>query len=157
MKRERKLTGLALAASALGAAFPRTSPDEEAIRQHIERHYFEGVRRSDTALAHAAFHPVAVMYSIREGKLAERSIPDWLGAIAKNAPKPARPDSFKRQVVDVDVSGNAAMAKVQLDYADAVITDYMSLLKVDNRWLIVNKIFDRKVSGSKQSLRSGKR
>jgi hypothetical protein len=130
--------------TAAGAALPYTNPDEEAIRQHIERHYFDGVRRSDTALAHGAFHAVAKMYFVREGKLVERSIPDWVADIARNAPKPAQPDSFKRRVVDVDVSGNAATAKLQLDYANSVITDYMSLLKVDGKWLIVNKIFDRK-------------
>jgi hypothetical protein len=28
-----------------------------------------------------------------------------------------------------------------LDYPDAVLTDYMSLLKIDGEWKIVNKIF----------------
>jgi hypothetical protein len=45
------------------------------------------------------------------------------------------------------VSGNAATAKLQLDYANAIIIDYMSLLKENGQWLIVNKIFDRKVVG----------
>jgi hypothetical protein len=129
---------------ATDGALPATDADEQAIRQHIEKHYFEGVRRSDTALAHGAFHPVANMYFIREGKLVERSIPDWLADIARNAPKPTKPDSFQRRVLKVDVSGNAATAKLQLDYGNSVITDYMSLLKENDRWLIVNKIFDRK-------------
>ena len=137
------ITGLTLVA-AVTAAVPNMDSDEQAIRQHIERHYFDGVRRSDTALAHGAFHPVANMYFIREGKLVQRSIPDWLADIARNAPKPAQPDSFKRRVLDVDVSGNAATAKLQLDYANSVIIDYMSLLKENGQWLIVNKIFDRK-------------
>jgi hypothetical protein len=139
--------------TAAGAALPHTNPDEQAVRQHIERHYFEGVRQSDTAVAHRAFHPVAAMFFVRDGKLVERSIPDWLADIARNAPQPARPDSFKRQVLDVDVSGNAATAKLQLDYGKSVITDYMSLLKVDGQWLIVNKIFDRKPAGSATSSR----
>jgi hypothetical protein len=145
------IIGLGLTAAAAAAALPYTNPDERAIRQHIERHYFEGVRRSDTALAHGAFSPVAKMYFIRDGKLVERSIPDWLGGIARNAPQPARPDTFQRRVVDVDVSGTAATAKLQLDYADAVIVDYMSLLKEDGQWRIVNKIFDRKPRSSTSS------
>ena len=148
MTRSVLLAALAVVAVAGVAALPYTNADtdgdEQAIRQHIERHYFDGVRRSDTALAHGAFHPVANMYFIREGKLVQRSIPDWLADIARNAPKPAQPDSFKRRVLDVDVSGNAATAKLQLDYANSVIIDYMSLLKENGQWLIVNKIFDRK-------------
>ena len=148
MTRSVLLAALAVVAVARVAALPYTNADtdgdEQAIRQHIERHYFDGVRRSDTALAHGAFHPVASMYFIREGKLVQRSIPDWLADIARNAPKPAQPDSFKRRVLHVDVSGNAATAKLQLDYANSVIIDYMSLLKENGQWLIVNKIFDRK-------------
>ena len=85
-----------------------TNPDEQAISRHIERHYFEGVRNSDTAAAHRAFHPVAIMYSVRDGRLAERSIPDWLTAIAERAPKPPKPDDVRRRIVSVDVTGNAA-------------------------------------------------
>jgi hypothetical protein len=126
------------------AAMPHLNPDEQAIRSHIEQYYFEGVRNSDTAAAHKAFHPVAKMYFVRDGKIGERTIPDWLAAIAEHAPKPARPDKYRRRILDVDVTGSAAAAKIQLDYADAVLTDYMSLLKVDGRWVIVGKIFDRR-------------
>jgi hypothetical protein len=140
--------GLVLAGAVAGAALPYTDTDEQAIRRHIEQHYFEGLRRSDTALAHRAFSSVAKMYSIRDGKLVELSIPDWLDRIASNAPQPARPDTFRRRVLEVDVSGTAAVAKTRLDYADALIIDYMSLLKVDGQWTIVNKIFDRKPRAS---------
>lgn len=138
------LSTLMLAGAAgLTAAAARTDPDEQAIRRHIERYYFEGVRKADTATAHRAFHPVVTMYSVRDGKLAERSIPDWLGAIAERAPTPPKPDDVPRRVVSVDVTGNAAMAKLELAYPEATVTDYMSLLKVDGEWIIVGKIFDR--------------
>jgi hypothetical protein len=141
----RILLGLTIPALALIAAVRRDNPDERAIRQHIERYYFEGVRNSDTAMAHKAFHPsVAKMLFLEKGALAERTIPDWLARIAQAAPNPPRPDTFPRHVVAVDVSGGAAMAKLELRYADAVITDYMSLLKVNEEWTIVGKIFDRR-------------
>ena len=135
---------LMLAGAAGLTATTWTSPDEQAIRRHIERYYFEGVRHSDTAAAHRAFHPVAVMYSIRDGKLAERSIPDWLTAIAERAPKPPQPDTVERRVVSVDVTGNAAVAKTELIQPETVVTDYLSLLKVDGEWTVVGKIFDRR-------------
>jgi putative lumazine-binding protein len=135
---------LALACAAgLTAAVGRSTPDEGTIRRHIERYYFEGVRRSDTATAHRAFHPVVTMYSVRDGEFAQRSIPDWLAAIAERAPDPPAPDTVPRRIVSVDVTGNAAMAKLELAYPEATFTDYMSLLKVNGKWIIVGKIFDR--------------
>ena len=46
-------------------------------------------------------------------------------------------------MAEVDVAGDAAIAKVELERPDALVTDYMSLLKVDGRWVIVNKIYAR--------------
>ncbi|HEX8636521.1 MAG TPA: nuclear transport factor 2 family protein [Pyrinomonadaceae bacterium] len=41
----------------------------------------------------------------------------------------------------VDITGNAASAKIILDYPTVRFTDYMSLLKIDGEWKIVNKTF----------------
>jgi hypothetical protein len=146
------LTGLTLATTA-ATALPHETPDEQAIRRNIQRYYFEGVRNSDTAAAHRAFHPVAQMHFIKDGHLSSRTIPDWLAGIAQQAPNPPRPDRFPRRVVSVDVSGTAATAKLRLDYEDVIITDYMSLLKVDGQWVIVGKIFDRRPRAASTSSR----
>lgn len=145
---------VSLAAAAGVTAGAALTPDEQAIREHIERYYFEGVRNSDTALAHKAFHPsVTTMYFVRDGGFAERTIPEWLAGIAQRAPNPPKPDTFPRRVVSVDVSHGAAMAKLQIRYADALVTDYMSLLKVDGQWVIVGKVFDRHPLSAQASAR----
>jgi hypothetical protein len=147
------LLSVTTVAAALSAA-TGDNADERAIRQHIERYYFEGVRNSDTALAHKAFHPsVTKMSFVRDGSLAERTIPEWLAGIAERAPNPPKPDSFPRRVVSVDVSHGAAIAKLQIRYADALVTDYMSLLKVDGQWVIIGKIFDRHPLSAQASAR----
>ena len=140
---------LMLAGAAGLTASTWTDADERAIRRHIEQYYFEGVRHADTAAAHRAFHPVAVMYSVRDGRLAERSVPDWLTAIAERGTKSPGPDAVQRRIVSVDVTGSAATAKLELVGPDAVITDYMSLLKVDGEWKIVNKTFYAESKSSK--------
>jgi hypothetical protein len=143
LSRTTYLGTLILAGAAGLTAASRTDPDETAIRKHIERYYFEGVRHADTAAAHRAFHPVLTMYSVRDGALAPRTVADWLNGIAERAPNPPKPDAVPRRIVSVDVTGTAAMAKLELAYPEATVTDYMSLLKVDGEWVIVGKIFDR--------------
>ena len=49
--------------------------------------------------------------------------------------------SSARSAIALDITGNAAIAKVVLDYPQVKFTDYMSLLKVDGTWMIVNKTF----------------
>ena len=141
--------GTLMLVSAAGlTAASLNDPDERAIRRHIERYYFEGVRRSDTAAAHRAFHPVLTMYSVRDDTLGQRSLNEWLTAIAERAPQPPKPDEVARRIVSVDVTGNAAMAKLELGYPEATVTDYMSLLKLNGEWVIVGKIFDRQAKSS---------
>jgi Putative lumazine-binding len=137
------ISTLMLAGAAGLTAASLNDPDERAIRRHIEQYYFEGVRRSDTAAARRAFHPVLTMYSARDGALAQRSLDEWVTAIAERAPNPPKPDAVQRRIVSVDVTGTAAMAKVELVQPEATLTDYMSLLKLNGEWIIVGKIFDR--------------
>jgi hypothetical protein len=53
----------------------------------------------------------------------------------------------KRTFELLDMSDNAAVAKVVLDYPSVLFVDYMSLLRVDGTWKIVAKTFN---STSKQ-------
>jgi hypothetical protein len=48
----------------------------------------------------------------------------------------------KRRVDFIDITGDAAVAKLTLDYPEVTFTDYLLLLKVDGEWKIVNKTFN---------------
>lgn len=147
---------LVLSASALllaGAADLRARwADEAAIRRTVQ-YFFDGGARRDSVALRKAFHPDARMLFAKEGKLVVVPIGEYITRVAEHPLKPGEVDSTKRRVISVDVAGDAAFTKLELEWPDAVITDYMSLLKVDGRWVIVSKIFGREtrrehVSGS---------
>jgi protease I len=126
--------------------------DEAAIRQTVQ-YYFDGGKNRDSVALRKAFHPEARMLFAKDGKLAVVPIGEYIARVAENQLKPGEVDSTRRRVVEVDVAGDAAIARLELERPDALLTDYMSLLKVDGRWQIVNKIFTREtrrdhVSGS---------
>lgn len=112
--------------------------EEEAVRAALE-HYLQGHATGDGEHFKAAFYDGAVMYGIRDGKLRQVPIPQFIA----NAPgKPAADEAQrKRRIVSVDVTGDAAAGKIELDYPTGKFTDYMSLLKIDGQWKIVNKIY----------------
>jgi protease I len=125
--------------------------DEAAIRQTVQ-YYFDGGKNRDSVALRKAFHPDARMLFAKDGKLVVVPIGEYISRVAENKLKPGEVDSTKRRVTSVDVAGDAAIARLELERRDALLTDYMSLLKVDGRWVIVNKIFAREarehVSGS---------
>ena len=112
--------------------------EEAAVRETIEN-YFRGHATGNGEYFKKAFHPEAKLFWIRDGQLSERTSADYInGASGKPAPDEAR---RKRRIESIDITGNAAIVKVALDYPDAHIIDYMSMLKVDGAWKIVNKTF----------------
>jgi hypothetical protein len=118
------------------------NPDDTAIRQTIQ-YYFDGGRNADSATSRRAFHPDARMLFAREGALVVVPIGDYIKRVAENPPKPGAVDSTQRRIASIDIAGDAAVAKLEQRRPDMTVTDYMSLIRVGNRWLIVNKIFSR--------------
>ena len=133
-----------LAPTVLAAQSPSASatasadPEEAAIRRALD-HYLAGHATGDSAHFRAAFHKVANLYFVRGDSVATRTGDAY---IASAGGKPA-PDEAqrRRRIVSIDRTGDAAMAKIELDYPSAVLTDYMALLKTGGEWHIVNKIF----------------
>jgi hypothetical protein len=126
--------------------------DEAAVRRAVQ-YYFDGGKNRDSVTLKKAFHPEARMLYARDGKLVVVPIAEYITRVTSEPLKPGEVDSTKRRVTSVDVFGDAATARLELERPDMMITDYMSLLKVDGQWVIVNKIFSRQprrehVSGS---------
>ena len=116
------------------------TPDEVAVRTALE-HYIQGHATGDGAHMRLAFNPAGRLFWSNADTLATRTVDEY---IARMPGKPADDESTgvrKRRIESIDVTGNAAMGKVVLDYPDAYIVDYMSLLKTRGEWRITTKIF----------------
>lgn len=84
------------------------------------------------------FHPDASLRFVSDGELRTLTVAEY---VARSPGKPADDEARRRRrIASVDVTGNAAVARVELDYPDVFVTDYMSLLEVDGEWKIVGKI-----------------
>jgi hypothetical protein len=132
---------LIAAAVVIGASLPddtSLSADEREVRAALE-HYLAGHATGDGAHHRMVFHPESKLFFIRDGQLATRTAEEY---IAGSSGKAAADEALrKRRIVSVDVTGDAAMAKIELDYPAVFFTDYFNLLKVDGKWMIVNKTF----------------
>lgn len=130
---------LLLAALTIAAPAFAQEKDEAGARAAVD-HYLAGHATGSPDEFRAAFHPKAMLYWNRDGAFAERTSADYIaGASGKPAPDEAQ---RRRAIESLDVTGNAAMAKVVLDYPSVKFTDYLSLVKAGGEWRIVNKIFN---------------
>ena len=100
--------------------------------------YLEGGRSGDVEQLRRAFHPSARLQFVKDGHYNEWALEEYLGART-----PGRRSGHRTRVLSIDFAGTSATAKLELDFGGYKFIDYMSLLKIDGRWWIVNKVFYR--------------
>ena len=112
--------------------------EKDAVRVPLEN-YLKGHATGDGEYMKKAFHTEGNLVFIREGKYTTRSFADYIAGFTGKPP--ADEAQRKRWIESVDIAGNAAVAKIILDYPSVKFVDYMSLLKINGEWKIINKSF----------------
>lgn len=128
---------LVLATTRANAQAPKNA-EEAAVREAVN-HYLMAHASGSGEHIKMVFHPELKMFFVRDGQFMQRPAADYIAGFSG---KPAADEAQRKRWIEmVDVTGNAAIAKVVLDYPTAKLTDYFTLLKIDGQWKIMNKIF----------------
>lgn len=112
--------------------------DSAAARVPLEN-YIQGHATGNGDFMRKAFHPEAKVMAFRDGKLTNMTAEEFASRF--NGKPAADEAQRKRSIESVEITGNAGVGKIVLDYPTVKFTDYMSLLKVGDEWKIVNKVF----------------
>lgn len=112
--------------------------EKELAKVPLEN-YLQAQATGNPDFIRKAFYADARIMAFRDGKLLNLSVEEFAGRF--NGKAAADEASRKRTIESLEISGNAAIAKIVLDYPTVKFTDYMSLLKIDGEWKIVNKSF----------------
>jgi len=125
---------------AISAAQSRSAEDT-AVRQAIADHYFKAHATGSGDALKGMFVDEGRMMWVQDGQLRVRTSADYIGGFNGTPP----PDEAKRvrKVLMTDVSGDVAIAKVELDYPDTRFVDYFTLAKLGGEWKIIHKTFQR--------------
>ncbi len=116
--------------------------EKELVKIPIEN-YIKAQATGNGNLIRQAFHKDARIMAFRDGKLINLSVEEFAARFnGKAADDEAK---RKRSFEVIEITENAAIARVTLDYPTVKFTDYMSLLKIDGEWKIVNKSFHAEV------------
>lgn len=116
----------------------------EQDRKEIEtvcNYYLDGGTNGDSVLFSKAFSPGGQMQYMRNDTLVVVSLKDFMARMPNSGKKTDR----KTKIESVEVYGNAAVAKLTIEYPTFFFHDIMSLLKTKEGWKIVGKIFYREM------------
>ena len=116
--------------------------ETEAISQTL-MNYIEGSTNGKPDLLKKAFHPDLNLYYVKDNV-----IKTWSGDAYIADTKEGQPTGESGRILSIDYENNAAMAKVEISHPKSAmpIIDYFMLLKVEEEWVIVHKMFTKKVA-----------
>ncbi len=119
-------------------AVPAAASDEAGVRAALT-HYLQGHATGDASHMRLAFLPTAHIEGLRDGAFVSMTLEEYCSRFPG---KPADDEATRRRTIDaVDITGNAAMARVTLAHGATTLRDYFVLLKVGGEWRIANKTF----------------
>jgi hypothetical protein len=101
--------------------------------------YIQGHATGNGDFMRKAFHTDAKIMAFRDGKMMNLTAEEFASRF--NGKPAADEAQRKRRIEKVEITGNAGVGKIVLEYPTVTFTDYMSLLKVGDEWKIVNKVF----------------
>ena len=115
--------------------------DGQAIRAAVQT-YLDGLYEGDADKLAAVFHPTSALTQWQDGELKITPRDAWLDAV-RNRPSPqARGLARVDEILAIEQIG-PAMAHVKLRCAipPRYFTDLLSLLKIEGRWQVAQKVF----------------
>ena len=116
--------------------------ERESIRQTLQ-YFFDGLDNLDAETIRKAFHPETMSYCVVDDGLDGKPVSHWNRTFKNVQNNPDHPfnEKSRKNIVYIDITGTAASAKVEWTFTKLMFSDYYNLIKLDGRWLIMNKIF----------------
>lgn len=111
------------------------SSDKSSIEKTIQN-YFDGWMTGDTTLLGSAMHASCHLKFVKDDALVTINREDYLGRFK---PRP-KLENTEGRILNITITRNAASAKCEIERPDRLFTDYFNMLKIKDRWYIVDKI-----------------
>jgi len=114
--------------------------DVLAITQALENDYFKGIYEGDVHLLGKILYTGTLLFGDVKGQPYAKTLEQYLDGVAhRQSPKDSG-KPFKGTVINVEVINSIAVARVHVKMYEFNYDEFLSFHKIDNRWVIVNKM-----------------
>ena len=117
------------------------STDRAAIEAVIQT-YFDGLYEGDADKLAKAFHPTSALTSVNDGKIVVMPRDAWFDWVRTRGSAKSQGLARHDEIVSLVIAGpTMAFVKVKCQIPPRYFVDQLSLLKIEGRWQIAQKIF----------------
>lgn len=122
--------------------------DIKAVEATV-RTYLDGIYEGNIDKLSHVFHPSSALTTVREdGSIQATARDEWFDVVRKRQSPQALGLQRDDHILTLDLVGpTLALVKVKCQMPPRYFTDLLSLLKVESRWQIVQKVFMTETGG----------
>jgi Putative lumazine-binding len=121
-----------------------TNQDSITITQALEDYYFKGIYEGDINILGNVLNPGTLLFGDVKGQPYAKTLDQYLDGVAhRQSPKDSG-KPFKGTIISIDIINSIAVAKVHVKMYEFNYDEFLSFHKINNRWMIVNKMITDK-------------
>lgn len=113
--------------------------DSLAISQTLDN-YFKSIYEGDIALLSSTFNAGTLLFGDVKGQPYAKTLDVYLDGVKNRESPKDSGKPFKGEIITINVINSIAVAKVRVKMYDFNYHEFLSFHKIDNRWVIVNKM-----------------
>ncbi|GAA4154812.1 hypothetical protein GCM10022217_12300 [Chryseobacterium ginsenosidimutans] len=112
---------------------------ETEIRNVIENYYFKGIFEGNTELLKKAFYKDALLFGDIKGVPYFKTAAQYLEGVGSRVSPEKSGKDFNAKIISIDVINSIATAKLNVKMYDFNYYNFITLNRINDEWLIVNK------------------
>jgi hypothetical protein len=112
-----------------------------AIEDLLQR-YFDALYFADAEAMEQILHPNAIYATADEAEPLFRNVPNYLTVLRGRVSPFKKGEERADKIISIELAGeNTALARVECAIGERHFIDFLSLLKIEQKWLIIAKVF----------------
>jgi len=118
----------------------QTNQDSLAITEVLENHYFKGIYEGDINILRPIYHPGTLLFGDVKGQPYAKTLGQYFDGVKNRQSVKDSGKPFNGTIISIDVVNSIAVARLHVKMYDFNYDEFLSFHKMDNHWLIVNKM-----------------
>jgi polyisoprenoid-binding protein YceI len=124
----------------LTATAAQRADDKDVIAQALEYYYFRGIYEGDLDLLNQVYHKGALLFGDVKGQPYAKTLDQYIDVVKNRQSPKDSGKPFVSEIISIDAVNSIAVAEVKVKMYDFNYHEFLSFHKVNNRWVIVNKM-----------------
>jgi hypothetical protein len=114
--------------------------DSTAIADSLEDFYFKGIYEGNLDLLNQVLNTGTLLFGDVKGQPYAKTLDQYLDGVRNRQSPKDSGKPFKGEIISIKLVNSIAIAEVKVKMYDFNYHEFLSFHKLNNRWLIVNKM-----------------